>query len=44
MNEYIVEAYNNPQKEIWIFFDEFNTTDSIGVICEILCERTLLGQ
>lgn len=32
-----------PQK-IWVFFDEFNTTENIGLICEILCERRLQGQ
>jgi len=30
--------------KIWIFFDEFNTTSSIGLIKEILCERTMLGK
>jgi hypothetical protein len=32
------------QKRLWIFFDEFNTTHSIGIIKEITCERTLLGK
>ncbi|CAF3450207.1 unnamed protein product, partial [Rotaria sp. Silwood2] len=31
-------------KRLGIFFDEFNTTRSIGIIKEITCERTLLGQ
>ena len=31
-------------KRLWIFFDEFNTTRSIGMIKEITCERTLLGR
>jgi len=30
-------------KKLWIFFDEFNTTESIGLIKEIICERTMLG-
>ena len=32
------------QKRLWIFFDEFNTTRSIGIIKEITCERTLFGK
>ena len=31
-------------KRLWIFLDEFNTTPSIGLLKEITCERTLLGQ
>ncbi|CAF0807414.1 unnamed protein product [Didymodactylos carnosus] len=31
-------------KRLWIFFDEFNTTENIGLIKEITCERTLLGK
>ncbi|CAF0809248.1 unnamed protein product [Rotaria sordida] len=31
-------------KRLWVFFDEFNTTPSIGLIKEITCERTLLGE
>lgn len=44
-----LELYENkalsiyPSK-LWIFFDEFNTTENIGIICEILCERTLMGK
>ncbi|CAF1639071.1 unnamed protein product, partial [Adineta ricciae] len=30
-------------KQMWIFFDEFNTTSNIGLLKEIMCERTLLG-
>ena len=30
-------------KRLWIFFDEFNTTSNIGLLKEIMCERTLLG-
>ncbi|CAG9325347.1 unnamed protein product [Blepharisma stoltei] len=33
-----------PDEKLWVFFDEFNTTDSIGMICEIMCERTLDGN
>ncbi|CAF3343766.1 unnamed protein product [Rotaria socialis] len=31
-------------KRLWIFLDEFNTTPNIGLIKEITCERTLLGE
>ena len=31
-------------KNLWIFFDEFNTTENLGLICEVLTERTLLGE
>jgi hypothetical protein len=31
-------------KRLWVFLDEFNTTPNIGLIKEITCERTLLGQ
>ncbi|CAF1490875.1 unnamed protein product, partial [Adineta ricciae] len=31
-------------KRLWIFFDEFNTTSNIGLLKEIVCERTLLGE
>ncbi|CAF1398652.1 unnamed protein product, partial [Rotaria sordida] len=35
---------SNKNKRLWIFFDEFNTTSSIGLFKEIICERTLLGE
>jgi len=48
MNEFIVKAgkclENDNRKRLWIFFDEFNTTSSIGLLKEIICERTLLGE
>jgi hypothetical protein len=31
-------------RRLWIFFDEFNTTKNVGLIKEIICERTLLGK
>jgi hypothetical protein len=31
-------------KKLWVFFDEFNTTEDLGLICEILSERTILGK
>ncbi|CAF3742087.1 unnamed protein product [Rotaria sp. Silwood1] len=35
---------HNLKQRLWIFFDEFNTTSSIGLFKEIICERTLLGE
>ena len=31
-------------KKLWLLFDEFNTTKNIGLICEIIAERTVLGE
>jgi len=30
-------------KKLWVFFDEFNTSENLGLICEVLSERTILG-
>jgi hypothetical protein len=44
------ELLENAQKEkvaakrLWIFFDECNTTKDVGLIKEIMCERTLVGE
>ena len=35
---------NNPQKSTWVFFDEFNTSDSLGLIKEIVCDRKIMGK
>ena len=43
MNDIIDKNKNNNNK-IWIFFDEINTTTSIGLLSEIMCNRTMLGQ
>ena len=32
-----------PDKNIWVFFDEFNTTFELGIIKEIFVERTCEG-
>ena len=32
------------ERKIWIFFDEINTSDSIGLISEIFCNRTYRGN
>lgn len=44
MRTYIALANNIPEQKLWVFFDEFNTTENIGLICEILCERQLQGE
>ena len=43
------DKYLNEQKEklnekkIWVFFDELNTCNSMGLITEIMCKRTMHG-
>ena len=46
MGEFVKSADQllKKEKKLWIFFDEFNTTSSIGLIKEIMCERTLQGR
>ena len=39
-----VFASNNPQKSTWVFFDEFNTSNSLGLIKEIVCDRKIMGK
>ena len=35
----------NPDKElVWVFFDELNTCNSLGLITEIMCKHTYLGK
>ena len=43
---YMTQAYKLKEegKRLWVFFDEFNTTENLGLICEVLTERTLLGN
>ena len=31
-------------KKVWVFFDELNTCNSMGLITEIMCKRTMLGK
>ena len=31
-------------RKIWIFFDEINTCDSLGLFTEIFCKRSIYGQ
>ncbi|CAF1690455.1 unnamed protein product, partial [Adineta ricciae] len=46
VKDYITQAEQCQvkNKRLWIFFDEFNTTSNIGLLKEIMCERTLLGE
>ena len=32
------------QRKIWIFFDEINTCNSMGLLSEILCQNTIRGK
>ena len=32
------------ESKIWVFLDEINTCNSLGLISEILCMRTFLGN
>lgn len=42
--EVIDKASMAAPKRYWVFFDEFNTSDCVGQISEILCERSFLGD
>ena len=45
--EWLIEEAKKVQvdaKRLWIFFDEFNTAKNVGLIKEIVCERTLLSK
>ena len=45
MNYCRLKATTMPRdKKLWLFFDEFNTTENLGLICEIIAERTILGE
>jgi E3 ubiquitin-protein ligase RNF213 len=45
MKIYKNEAKNLKENQnLWIFFDEFNTSENFGLICEILTDRKLLGE
>ena len=32
------------QQKIWVFFDEINASNSMGLLSEILCKKTYLGK
>ena len=38
------EKDKNPNDIIWIFLDEINTCNSLGLITEIMCNHTYLGK
>ena len=44
--EKIIEKEKNGNKDenVWIFFDEINTCNSLGLITEIMCNHTYLGN
>ena len=37
-------ADKDPNFNIWVFFDEINTCNSMNLISEILCKKTVLGR
>ena len=42
--KYLVEHMEKiKKKKVWVFFDELNTCNSMGLITEIMCKRTMLG-
>ena len=38
------DSKKNPEKEIWVFFDEFNTCNSLSLLTEIFINRTFNGN
>ena len=42
--QFIKKKEVDAEKETWIFLDEINTTDHLGLISEIMCHHTLLGR
>ena len=32
------------REQIWIFLDEINTCDHLGLICDVMCHHTLFGR
>ena len=37
-------AIANPDRIIWLFFDEINTNPLLGLICDITCHRSMFGK
>jgi hypothetical protein len=35
---------NTKDKRIWVFLDEINTCDSLGLIADIICQRSVQGK
>ena len=44
IKHYFSVAILYPTENVWIFFDEFNTSESMYLITELICKNTLLGQ
>ena len=43
--KYLEEQKNKlKNKKVWVFFDELNACNSMGLITEIMCKRTMLGK
>jgi hypothetical protein len=40
----IKQAEKNMEKQVWVFFDEINTCDYLGLINDIICHRSLNGK
>jgi MoxR-like ATPase len=40
MDEIIDLADKHPKLDIWVFFDEFNTSELQNIICELMNDRT----
>ena len=38
------QSQENLEEPVWIFFDEINTCNSLGLITEIMCNHTYLGK
>lgn len=38
-----LEAAKTP-KQMWVFLDEINTCDHLGLIAELICHRSYLGK
>ena len=38
------QLQENNKEKVWIFFDEINTCNSLGLITEIMCNHTYLGK
>ena len=41
---YKIHSKKIKERKIWIFFDEFNTCNSMQLITEIFCHRTIYGK
>jgi hypothetical protein len=53
MNENVIEeakkldeinSKNNKNERIWVLFDHFNTSTCMGIITEIMCNKTMRGE